>query len=206
MLKINKPKVFGIGLSKTATTSLNEALCILGWKSIHYPEDVTTYNELLLSKYKLSIMESYDALTDITASVCFMELDKTFPESKFIVTIRDKETWLKSMEVLLCQTMLRGKWHKALLDPREIPRGRLQTFKTYFLLHSMMYKCLAFSNERLSHAFDIHYTSVFNYFKNRNNLLVLDIFNGDGWEKLTKFLDVPMPDVPFPHRNKKVTK
>ncbi|MCZ6834530.1 MAG: hypothetical protein O7G85_02035, partial [Planctomycetota bacterium] len=35
-------KVFGIGLSRTGTRSLNEALTILGIPSCHWPTDVGT--------------------------------------------------------------------------------------------------------------------------------------------------------------------
>ena len=41
-LKENQ-KVFGLGLSRTGTTSLGRALNILGIKTIHYPCDKKTY-------------------------------------------------------------------------------------------------------------------------------------------------------------------
>ena len=34
------------------------------------------------------------------------------------------------------------------------------------------------------------------------NCLVVCWENGDGWKELCEFLDVPIPDVPFPHLNK----
>ena len=41
------------------------------------------------------------------------------------------------------------------------------------------------------------------YFKSRkHDLLVIDFTKGDKWEKLCDFLNVPIPDVKFPHYNK----
>jgi len=45
-------KVFGLGLSKTGTSSLGQALNMLGVKTIDYPHDEKTYEELTGGKYK----------------------------------------------------------------------------------------------------------------------------------------------------------
>jgi hypothetical protein len=36
----------------------------------------------------------------------------------------------------------------------------------------------------------------------RKRLLELDVFSGDGWEKLCRFVDRPIPSVAFPWENK----
>ncbi len=42
------------------------------------------------------------------------------------------------------------------------------------------------------------------YFKGRpDDLLILDICGGDGWEKLCNFLSLPIPSVDFPFENAK---
>ena len=67
------------------------------------------------------------------------------------------------------------------------------------LLRSANYGCYEFSCHRLSYVYDQHYQSVIHYFKDRpNDLLVLDICNGDGWEKLCPFVNKPFVDFPFP--------
>jgi hypothetical protein len=33
-----------------------------------------------------------------------------------------------------------------------------------------------------------------------DNILVMDVFAGDGWEKLCEFLNAPVPSCDFPHR------
>ena len=81
-------KIFGIGLSRTGTLSLTEALKELGYRTVHYPP---------IPKFFKYIDEN-DAFTDITVSCNYKILDKKYLGSKFILTIRDKESWLKSCE------------------------------------------------------------------------------------------------------------
>ena len=43
------------------------------------------------------------------------------------------------------------------------------------------------------------------YFKDRpGDLLVMNICEGEGWEKLCPFLGVPIPNEPFPNVNKSI--
>ncbi len=55
----NQRKVFGLGLSKTGTSSLTDALNLLGIRSTHYPHDERTYDELRSGNYRLSILEEF---------------------------------------------------------------------------------------------------------------------------------------------------
>ena len=94
-------KIFGIGLSHTGTHSFNKALNILGFDILHYPIDEVTNRELKHGHYKLSILENCDGITDITVVPYYAQLESLFPGSKFILTVRDKDAWLKSMKTLL---------------------------------------------------------------------------------------------------------
>lgn len=47
-----------------------------------------------------------------------------------------------------------------------------------------------------------HYQSVLSYFKGRDNLLIINLSEGDGWAEVCNFLDKPIPDQKFPHLNK----
>jgi hypothetical protein len=76
-------KIFGIGLAKTGTTSLNDAFAILGIASIGCPDSI-------------GAIRRFEAATDGIVADRFEELDRTFPGSKFIYTARDRESWLES--------------------------------------------------------------------------------------------------------------
>ena len=53
--------------------------------------------------------------------------------------------------------------------------------------------------------YNAHNEGVLAYFKDRpDDLLVLDIAKGEGWEPLCKFLGCPVPAAPFPHANNKL--
>ncbi len=70
----HKPKVFGLGLSRTGTRSLTGALQVLGFDTVHYPIDEDTFNELSHGQYDLTILKNQDGLTDITVSPYYTNL------------------------------------------------------------------------------------------------------------------------------------
>lgn len=189
----SQPKVFGIGLSRTGTKSLTSALNILGIKTIHYPDDDTTLRELIEGNYNLSLLQHFDGITDITVSPFYPQLDELFPNSKFILTVRNKAEWLKSLEK-------HWQGRPAFVDyDNNSPVNNEIHMNIRRLLRSANYGCYEFSCHRLSYVYDQHYQSVIHYFKDRpNDLLVLDICNGDGWEKLCPFVNKPFVDFPFP--------
>ena len=88
-------KIFGVGLSKTGTTSLARALEILGYKTRDYL-GVTRYSPSDLSSIDLQIIDSNDAFTDTPIPSFYRELDTRYPGSKFILTVRDTDDWLQS--------------------------------------------------------------------------------------------------------------
>ena len=66
-----KHAVWGIGLTRTGTTSLNRALQILGYAAVHYPTIYTLLHEPL------------EAATDEPVAVTYKYLD--YPLSRFEV-------------------------------------------------------------------------------------------------------------------------
>lgn len=47
-----------------------------------------------------------------------------------------------------------------------------------------------------------HYKAVTEYFAEKNNLLEINLAEGNNWEKICNFLEVAIPSKPFPHKNK----
>ncbi len=63
-----------------------------------------------------------------------------------------------------------------------------------------VYGITGWSESRFAHLYDTHERNVRWYFRDRpEDLLVMNVFEGDGWEQLCRFLDRPVPDVPFPN-------
>lgn len=184
-------KVFGLGLHRTGTTSLSFALNALGIKTIHFPHDERTYKQLIKGDYNLDVMKNYQGACDISISPFFKQLDRTFPDSKFILTIRDIPSWLKSTS---------NHWFD---NNRDYKDGLSHDNKFALFIRSVNYGCLNYAKDRFTEVYEDHCEKVINYFKDRpNDLLILNICNGEGWEKLCPFLNKPIPSSPFHHLNK----
>jgi len=178
-------KVFGIGLGRTGTKSLVAALNLLGVRSIHYPSDDQTLRELRAAQYRLSVLDEYDGAADISVAPYYAELDWAYPGSKFILTVRDKEKWLDSIEA-----------HFENVNNFDYEFARF--------VHTATYGCEVFHRARFSHAYNCHARNVSWYFSKRpSDLLVLDICKGDGWDVLCPFLErnPPVPVPAFPHHH-----
>lgn len=175
-----KGKIIGVGFQKTGTSTLRDALRGLG-----YTVGDTRY-KLLIPILKndfntvLKEVNRYDAVEDNPYPLIFKELDQLIPNSKFILTIREEESWFKSVNRHIGN--LRDPMHEWIYGkgkglPKEDKANTIRVF-----------------NE--------HNKSVLNYFKSRpDDLLVLDFTKGDKWDKLCTFLGHEIPDKKFPHAN-----
>ncbi|HEX8335675.1 MAG TPA: sulfotransferase [Pyrinomonadaceae bacterium] len=92
-------KILGVGLSKTGTTSLHEALLTLGYTAIH--QDRERLNHILDgsdNRPDFRVYDDVDAVTDIPSAYFYRELLAAYPECKAVLTARDVESWWKSAE------------------------------------------------------------------------------------------------------------
>jgi 3'(2'),5'-bisphosphate nucleotidase len=176
-------KILGIGLSKTGTTSLAHALEILGYKTKDYP-GISIYRSGDLSSVDLEVVDSHDALTDTPIPSFYRELDVRYPGSKFILTVREKEGWLKSC---------RKQFNERSAEKQNDAHNRL---------FMDLYGCTVFDEQKFLDGYERFVDGVREYFKDRpNDLLVINVTAGEGWEKLCPFLGQPVPEVQFPKAN-----
>ena len=179
----NQSKIFGIGLSKTGTSSLANALQILGYKTKDNM-GVVKYATGDLSSVDLDVVEAFDALTDTPIPSFYHELDARFPGSKFILTVRNSDEWLKS-----CKKQFTQRFADIQTDAH----------KRLFL---DLYGTDVFDEQRFASGYERFVTGVSDYFRDRpHDLLIIDITAGEGWDKLCRFLERPVPDIPFPKTN-----
>lgn len=161
-------KIFGIGLAKTGTTSLNAALQMMGYRAEH-------------AIGNLSEVDQLDAVTDELARD-YPELDARYPGSKFILTVRELESWLKS-----CAHHFRNP-----IPPDHPHAAYIQA----------VYGATVFDEPTFRQAYQRHYEGVLKHFQGReNDLLILDVCGGEGWAKLCPFLGREIPKAPFPREN-----
>jgi hypothetical protein len=163
-------KIFGIGLSRTGTTSLTFALSELGLHTHHFPRT-------------RELIDAADAATDTPVAAWYRELDAAYPGSKYILTLRHLPDWLASCEAL---------W---------------QTSSHLFdeftcAIHRQLYGREDFDRIAFEAAYARHYEHVLSYFAGREqDVLLMDICAGEGWERLCPFLRLEPPSTPFPWRN-----
>ena len=179
-------KIFGIGFTKTGITSLTRALEILGYH---------TYQNLVINTRRglkidrpidaqkilppaLKITSRYDAVSDDPWPMLFREMDRAFPGSKFILTIRKPDRWIASMVRHFADEPAD---YRQWIYGRPWPKG---------------------NENHYCDIYEKHNTAVRAYFSSRpGDLLELDAEQGDGWEKLALFLDKAPPQGPYPREN-----
>ncbi|MFO8026571.1 MAG: sulfotransferase [Opitutales bacterium] len=185
-------KIFILGVNKTGTTSVESALKVLGYK-------LTTFNpRLFRSLRKCSNLERlfeeaeyYDACSDIPYFSYFRELDKKFPGSGFILTVRNPEDWYNSFRKFY------HRWDLDFLEQaifRKSFRGEYQFFtdEAAVNLKSEFIRAMLDHNE-----------NVRRHFKGRpNDLKVIDLHQGeDPWVALCELTGSQHPGIEFPNRN-----
>ena len=180
--------VFGIGLSKTGTTSLNDALNILGYSAFHLPPiaHVNARDEIY-SRWPWWVYK-YNALTDLTVSVLHAELRDTFPNAHFIYTRRPIEPWLDS-----CRRHFTA----------ELGRTRVEQGQVYLNdLCDAFYGSHIYDEPAYRAAYLSHDTEVMALHEGHSNFMLYDLTQNEGWQPLCDFLGKPTPSRPFPVSNK----
>ena len=188
----HKPKVFGIGLSKTGTTSLAAALSALGFNTVHWQNPLTC--EII------SDADSYlfDALTDAPVCLAFEKYYYLFPASKFIYTVRPFRTWRRSI-------LGHFKRHRGISGFRELKRSVRRPKELRFgSRHCEINQTLYGNYANLREAYETYDRRVRTFFRDKpkERFLVFDVFAGHGWFELCTFLDTKPPAIPFPFENR----
>lgn len=187
-----KRKVFGIGLSKTGTTTVGLALNVLGLNTVDFTNPLTME---LMSEDDLHM---FDAFTDTPVCAGFEKYFYLFPDARFIYTSRPVESWRESML---------GQWlrHYGLADFDEV---RAEFDRPDRFHHGVRFRDInhsLFTNHAdLSEAYQTYERRVRGFFADKppDRLLEFDLFGGQGWPELCGFLGMPVPDQPFPWQNR----
>jgi hypothetical protein len=180
-------KIFCIGLNKTGTISLHQALTTLGFSSLHWGGAASRQaveRAIREDKPLLEYLGDYDAYSDIQRlSVNFDVLDEQYPGSRFILTTRPIDEWIDSRR----RHVLRNRERKE--------QGAYEgTF-------------LEIETDRWRDQFLEHHDRIESYFRGRDDLLVMHVTQGEGYEVLCPFLGVPTRSEVFPwsHKNTSIT-
>ena len=198
-------KVVGAGFGRTGTLSLKNALEKLGFAPCYHMMEVFPRPDHVAMWHRLAFEHSMDwdllfrdfqATVDWPSARWWREIAAHYPEAKVLLSVRDPEAWYKSMIDTIYQPM---KWPV----PDSVPElVRLQ--------NEMARKAIleeTFDNrfEDKAHAIEIfnRHTQEVRDTIDPARLLVFDV--KEGWAPLCHFLEVPIPDEPFPRLNDTAT-
>jgi hypothetical protein len=183
---VRATKVVGIGLPKTGTTTLGACLRRFGFK--HRTFDMNLALQVKRNQLGPALREAakFETFEDWPWFEIYRELDRTFPGSKFILTLRkDTATYVASL-----------KGH----HEREGIR-KVDFVKPHWWDEVHGVEPAAWDYEKSAQRYERHNREVLEYFADRVNkdLLIVCWENGDGWPELARFLNMRVPDEPFPH-------
>ncbi|CAB1097530.1 unnamed protein product [Ectocarpus sp. CCAP 1310/34] len=139
------------------------------------------------------ILDGYKAVVDWPAASFYKEVLQSNPHAKVIMTVRDPDAWWNSM-VASIHTMnpVLGGWGIFFL---EVLKSDVRLYKHmlgYIKTHTM-------EEDEAKADYVRHNKEVLAHVGADKGRELLEFSVEQGWGPLCKFLDVPVPDVPFPN-------
>ena len=168
MAEAGKAKVIGVGLNKTGTKTLRH--CLRQWDYRHQSYDLTAFEHYRAGRFEplLDWMDRYDSFEDWPWPLIYREVDRRFPDAKFVLTVRDSpDRWYRS----LCKMAVR--------------MGPLDEFERHIYGYSMP------QGRRQEHIqfYEKHNREVQEYFQDRpGKLLTIDWSAETDSSRLARFL------------------
>lgn len=209
LLSIGKTKYFCVGRNKTGTTSVKKAFEEFGFIVGDQDEAEILHDKYFFEKNYEPIIK-YCKTAQVFQDVPFSHyeiiegLDSAFPNSKYILTIRDSsEQWYRSI------TSYHAKRHGL--------NGRVPTYEDIL---NCGYRKKGFlkrltldahgttpedpyNKEKLIAHYEYHNAMVLDFFKDRpNDLLVINIADKNAFKSFTQFIGVQTSKTAFPWENK----
>ena len=194
-------RVIGAGLPRTGTSSLKAALEILGFGPCHHmaelidKPDRSAQFARALGGEKIdfhTLMKGYGSTLDEPTTSLYKEIHRAYPKAKIILSIRDSgEKWYESWENSV-KPIMTGNWF----------------YFSVYLLEFLRLQCVVC--RKIAKKWAEEDGGIGPWTHDRHNARVIRendgkdllVFNvKEGWSPLCKFLEVDIPDVPFPNVN-----
>ena len=197
-------KVIGAGFGRTGTASLQAALEELGFNKCYHmrevfahPEHVAIWQAACAGKAVDwdALFAGYQATVDWPGCTFYQELMQRYPDAKVLLSVRDPDKWYTSA----VNTIYGGRRRSisnwlVKLNPRVRRMLRMGNSLIWEGTFHGRFEDKAYAIE----VFQRHNAEVQRVVP-AERLLVYEV--KQGWEPLCGFLDVPVPDKPFPHLN-----
>lgn len=188
-------KYFIIGLNKTGTSSIRDALELslkskpslpiirkmFDEKKFHFDAKgipyILNFTDSLIRDYDFTIFKDRPWNTG-----CYKNLKKKYNDAKFILTIRDQEEWWTSVENWLS---LKAKWAKKLNEDDKIKNltWKMKEYNTHF-------NSDALNKDNYINYYNTYNNSVLEYFKDKPNFYTLHLNKDFNWINIQKIINL----------------
>jgi hypothetical protein len=185
-------KVFVIGFYKTGTTTLYEALKVLGYRAINgdkpgsYPgadDGETLLRQVEAGDYRLPTFDLFDAFTDNPYFHLWREMYRQFPQARYILSVRDEQPWIES-----CARFYRNR--------------RVRPMRVWMFGPHANPGADEASRKAWLDAYRAHNAAVREFFALRpQQFMEFDPTRMREWGPLCAFLGRPVPAAAWPHAN-----
>jgi len=203
-------KVIGAGVGRTGTESLKKALEQLGFGKCYHMFELmkdgsrlTHWLDLMDGKkpdYE-ALFRDYQSCVDFPAAIYYREFMQQYPDAKVILTVRDADKWFDSASktifkpippVVMLPIRFAGLFSS---KARSFPKGYEYAKE---IVHRRFFKNRITDREFCKKIFN-EWNEEVKRTVSPDKLLVFEVKHG--WAPLCKFLNVPVPDSPFPKSN-----
>jgi hypothetical protein len=177
----SRPKVFGVGLNKTGTSTLGACLTTLGYRHQSYSSAaLRAYVDGRVSDL-VEMARGFDSCEDWPWPLVWRELYGRYGHgARFVLTTRaSSQAWVESL-----------KAHSLNTHPT---RAMRPVIYGHYYPHGYEAEHRA--------AYERHNDAVRSFFAREAPHALLEVCweTGDGWPQLCGFLSHPVPEAPFPH-------
>jgi hypothetical protein len=193
-------EIIGPGFGRTGTNSLRLALEHLGFGPCHHMFEVRDKPELLPDweaaargeKVDWSkVFRGYRSQVDWPGARYWRELVRYFPKAKVILSVRDPDSWFGSVQATIAPFLAaRGK--------HPLPHVNAIAEMGYQMVAAQVFNHRMSERDHATSVFREHIAEVQAEIP-AHRLLTFDL--QEGWQPLCEFLEVEVPDIPFPRTN-----
>lgn len=203
-------KVIGAGLPRTATLSQKLALEALGFGPCYHMVDVLAdlsladgWRQTLEGRRDwAAVFGGFEATVDWPGSFFYKDLIEAYPDAKVLLSVRSGEAWERSAT----KTMWSLFYGDTLAHDLSSARAQVDPlWRDYLLMMRAMWEKSGLVTPESVQAPGSMAAAMARYNEEVKATVPADrllVWTGaDGWEPLCRFLEVPVPDAPFPRVN-----
>lgn len=195
------PAVIGAGWGRTGTTSLKNALEILGFGPCHHMHEVLDHREQV-AFFQAAVdgdevdwdmlFATYNSAVDWPVSAFWRELAEHYPDARFVLSLRDEESWWQSFSRTILVQLMAPKNEAD--DPAFFELSQMVDK----LVIERVFQCAPDDKDAVLARYRAHIDEVRESLPTER-LLIVGL--GDGWGPLCRFLQCPVPAEPYPLLN-----